>query len=535
MRLNYFLIFILLVLPAGLAAQQNAGVKNITGLWKGTLYNDTTKQSYKYEIGISEDKKGLSGFSHTWFILDDKQYYGLKKVKIRRDGDKIIVEDAGLIANNYPVAPAKGVKQLNVLELHAQDSIMTLTGQFSTNRTKEYRPLTGTIRLERKNDYWQSALIPHLQELNLANNLSFVEDENLLTQKNIALVMAERSQPASVATYVIRQTGKVIDSKVIPALPTLKKEEVSTTSIGADALVKEMKQPAGKETVSMRTVASSRKAGTDKSPAVKVTTMVVTKPEKGVNGADMGRTVPARDLVIKRVVKDGSSHAVAVNATDRMTTKTINKQQTNSIGKVPVERKYDTQEEVSILKVHKGDSVYAITMSAKKVADGEGKRVVQNNAEPPLIEAKLPLPKEITPKEEFPANAPVRESAPAAANVTARLTTIQQTVSFSSDSLQLSLYDNGEVDGDTVSVLMNGNIIMARERLSTNAVRKTIFIPRNIDTVQLIMYAENLGSIPPNTGLLVVKDGKDLYEIRFSGDLQKNAAIIFKRKKEMLK
>jgi hypothetical protein len=132
-------------------------------------------------------------------------------------------------------------------------------------------------------------------------------------------------------------------------------------------------------------------------------------------------------------------------------------------------------------------------------------------------------------------NVPPALATTAAVNVTERTTTIQQTVSFHSDSLQLSLYDNGEVDGDTVSVLMNGNIIMARERLSTNAVRKTIFIPQNTDTVQLLMYAENLGSIPPNTGLLVVKDGKDLYEIRFSGDLHKNAAIIFKRKKEIPK
>jgi len=46
------------------------------------------------------------------------------------------------------------------------------------------------------------------------------------------------------------------------------------------------------------------------------------------------------------------------------------------------------------------------------------------------------------------------------------------------------------------------------------------------------MYAESLGSIPPNTGLLVVKDGTQLYELRFSGDYQKNASIIFTRKKE---
>ena len=120
----------------------------------------------------------------------------------------------------------------------------------------------------------------------------------------------------------------------------------------------------------------------------------------------------------------------------------------------------------------------------------------------------------------------------AAASVSQRKTVVQQTVEFSSDSLLLTLYDNGEVDGDTVSVLMNGELIVAKQRLSTTASKKTIYIPSNTDRVELVMYAESLGSIPPNTGLLVIRDGKDLYEIRFSGDLQKNASIVFNRKKE---
>jgi len=73
---------------------------------------------------------------------------------------------------------------------------------------------------------------------------------------------------------------------------------------------------------------------------------------------------------------------------------------------------------------------------------------------------------------------------------------------------------------------------MPMQGLSTRAIRKTIYITKDMpDSIQLIMYAENLGSIPPNTGLLVVHDGEDVYEIRFSGDLQKNAAIVFRRKR----
>ena len=77
---------------------------------------------------------------------------------------------------------------------------------------------------------------------------------------------------------------------------------------------------------------------------------------------------------------------------------------------------------------------------------------------------------------------------------------------------------------------MNGNIIMPMVGLTTKPVRKTIYTKDITDSIQIVMYAENLGSLPPNTGLLIVNDGKDRYEIRFSGDLKKNSAIVFKRK-----
>ena len=107
-----------------------------------------------------------------------------------------------------------------------------------------------------------------------------------------------------------------------------------------------------------------------------------------------------------------------------------------------------------------------------------------------------------------------------------------QTVYFKNDSIKLTLYDNGEVDGDTVSVVLNGKMIMSKKGLSTNAITQTVYLlPEMGDSLQMIMYAENLGTIAPNTGLLIVQDGRDRYEIRFSGDLNKNAAIIFKRRK----
>ena len=103
---------------------------------------------------------------------------------------------------------------------------------------------------------------------------------------------------------------------------------------------------------------------------------------------------------------------------------------------------------------------------------------------------------------------------------------------FSSDSLLLSFYDNGTVDGDTISMVLNGRVIAEKIKLTTNAFRITI--PTRInqnDSLILIMHAESLGLIPPNTGLLIILDGETRYEIRFEGDLQRSSAIVLRRKR----
>jgi hypothetical protein len=108
---------------------------------------------------------------------------------------------------------------------------------------------------------------------------------------------------------------------------------------------------------------------------------------------------------------------------------------------------------------------------------------------------------------------------------------IVRSVFFTSDSLVLSLYDNGIVDGDTVSIVMNDKVILAKQGLTTKAIRYVIHVtPQLGDSLLLTMVADNLGSIPPNTGLLIVEDGDQRNEIRFTGDMQMSSAVLFRRK-----
>lgn len=176
----------------------------------------------------------------------------------------------------------------------------------------------------------------------------------------------------------------------------------------------------------------------------------------------------------------------------------------------------------------------ATTTSAitkKPVEEEKLAAIPEKQKEPvtPISGAELPQAK----SSEKPAAPTMNALPPISAKVAERKIATPQVLTYTSDSLELSLYDNGEVDGDTVSVFLNGRVILDRQGLKASAIRKTIYVPAGAeDSLTLVLYAENLGSYPPNTGLLVVRDGDEVHQVRFSADFTQNAAVIFKRRKK---
>ncbi|MBN8666359.1 MAG: hypothetical protein J0M30_02570 [Chitinophagales bacterium] len=134
-----------------------------------------------------------------------------------------------------------------------------------------------------------------------------------------------------------------------------------------------------------------------------------------------------------------------------------------------------------------------------------------------------------TKKEEIKKPEPVKVVP--AAQLASRKIEKTEEIGFAADSLVIALYDNGEVDGDTVSVLLNGEIFWANQGLKSQAIKKTVYIPAGTDSLELVLYAENLGAYPPNTGLLIIYDGNERYMVRFSADFNRNARVVLRRKK----
>lgn len=112
-----------------------------------------------------------------------------------------------------------------------------------------------------------------------------------------------------------------------------------------------------------------------------------------------------------------------------------------------------------------------------------------------------------------------------------RKTEIQREIEVASDSIKVDFYDNGEVDGDSISVFFNNQLLGANLRLSTRAIHLNLALDTTREVNTLSMFANNLGSIPPNTALMLIYDGQNRYEARLSSNLQMNAAVNIRRKK----
>jgi hypothetical protein len=329
--------------------------QKLTGLWTGTPANDsnTIRKDQSFEIALTEYRGKVFGYSRSEFIINDTLYYIVKRVKGSVDGDSCEVKDDKILSYNFHGKLDKGVKVIWVFRMNKQDSSWSLDGEWKTTKTKKYYSLTGKSELKEEKDLSRSTLFPHLEELKLADEISFYKEK--------------KKEP-----LVVSPIPESLKTK------SRKKEE----------------------------------------PIVAIT---------------------------------------------------------------PENKKNNPSEKMAIVEIKKPE----LTISK------------------PAVFAKE------------------------------RKSEISQIINFGSDSLELFLYDNGEIDGDTVSVLMNGEIIIAKLCLKASAFKKTIYIPLGSnDSIVLMLYAENLGKYPPNTGLLVIHDGNDSYPVRFTADLQTNAAVLLRRKKQ---
>jgi len=94
-------------------------------------------------------------------------------------------------------------------------------------------------------------------------------------------------------------------------------------------------------------------------------------------------------------------------------------------------------------------------------------------------------------------------------------------------NLRLDFYDNGVIDGDTISVYVNDMPVVSRKVLATKPITIFVRIDFTKPRQEMIMVGENLGSIPPNTALMIVNADDKRYQVYLTSDNKKNALVRF--------
>ncbi len=420
------------------------------------MVNDTLRVTQHFELGLSEYRGKITGFTYQTYIINDTFYYSIKKIKAERKDGYLVLEDIERIADNFPIRAAKKVKITTKFPLINDSTIDFTNGHWSTNQTKVYYSVGGAIQLKEQEDEKQSDLLSHLQEADIKNDIAVNQNkkkENETVAKHASFIQKNSVQkiPSSKSADVVKNIEtQPANKKIVPEKDLKKNDEVNSLNGESKKDVVAVKQKETTESTTAKQEVTTKNSISD-------------TPEKN---------------------KKTENNSVA------QSNSAVTKQNTGSSSL--------EKEEVSVNKNSERQKIINTVATTTPVA--QQKEVVAISKELPSI-------------------------------VTDRRNEDMQELYFKNDSLVLSLYDNGIVDGDTVSVFVNGDPVISKQMLKSVATKKTIYISNNTDSVLLVLFAENLGTIPPNTGLLTVRDGDEVYQVHFTADLQKNASIILRRKK----
>lgn len=108
----------------------------------------------------------------------------------------------------------------------------------------------------------------------------------------------------------------------------------------------------------------------------------------------------------------------------------------------------------------------------------------------------------------------------------ARENKLAKKITTSSKQFSIDLYDNGTIDNDTIIVYDNKKLLVSKKRLSYKAIHLEFNLSEVMNEHEIIIVAHNMGTVPPNTALLVLKDGDRRQELFITSTNKINAKII---------
>jgi hypothetical protein len=98
-------------------------------------------------------------------------------------------------------------------------------------------------------------------------------------------------------------------------------------------------------------------------------------------------------------------------------------------------------------------------------------------------------------------------------------------INVKNSDLKFEIRDYLKEDMDTVSIYLNRKVIIKKLGILKKSFKQAVRLDRNSELHEIILYAENLGQIPPNTSILTIIDGETKHKLIISSTSEISAVI----------
>jgi hypothetical protein len=527
------LLLFFLLLAAAVSRSQN-----FEGTWRGVMVQDSPVVRINFEMVLEKKEGKIIGYLYRLFIVEDSLIYNTVKVVARVSDNVLIVEDDESVSRNFEERANRKIKAAYFFKINPKNlNSDSLKGEWTTSRFKnKYMSISGTVNVTREPQYETTQLFKRLEEKQLHRSIAFVP----------------KFTGPDMATNTTRLTGKPSETKPISENVIIKEPEIKNEPVVITPVKKDTVQSSVAATIKtqvQQNTTSQPVIETKPQPSTVTETKTQQKTENASNNSLKTNPAQKKDSIQSSVTANNKP-AIQQNNTQKPVIETkpqpnavssTNPVKTNSPAstnqqQAQVQSKPQPANNSPVVNQPKTTAPAVVKTEPLKQPAVVTNQQQTNSTAPKTNPAPEPTPANInkTDAVSITESKPVVEKptiAPPVINnpvLTTRATEVIQTLAIAEDSVVLSLYDNGEIDGDVVSIFLNNDKIIENVSLKASAYKKTIYFKQG-ETVQLTLFAENLGSIPPNTGLLVVYSGDKRYQVFFTSTLNKSSVVLLKR------
>ena len=192
----------------------------------------------------------------------------------------------------------------------------------------------------------------------------------------------------------------------------------------------------------------------------------------------------------------------------------------------------------SVATIHKVTKQPEIVAVAPPPVVIEQPQREETKPEPVILQPQPTIPKETQPVTKTENKPPVKEPAVIVSKAPPtikekfieRKKILTTELPLLGDTIEIHFYDNAEIDGDSISLFMNNRLVFEHVKLSDKPYVVKFAVTELTESNELVMVAENLGAIPPNTSFMIAYVNGVRYTANLESTENSSAMIRFVRK-----